>query len=218
MEKEKAAVQEVPRPAIRLQVTREIQRHIAYENELDPAFGEHIARKAYGEKLFSCIQCGTCSGTCPVSHYMDYTPRKIIAMVREGFKDEVLNCFTIWLCASCYACTVDCPREIKITDVMYALKQEAIAQGVYPRGFPIPMLAREFFRGVIRDGRSNEVPLMMRLFMKTNPLGMLRNMRVALGLLRAGRMSPWRQERTRSRDTIPTLLQAAKQAEEVDRP
>jgi hypothetical protein len=77
------------------------------------------------------------------------------------------------------------------------------------------MLAREFFRGVIRDGRSNEVPLMMRLFLKTNPLGMLRNMRVAWGLLRAGRMSPWRQERTRSRDTIPTLLEAAKQAEEV---
>ncbi|HTU01306.1 MAG TPA: 4Fe-4S dicluster domain-containing protein, partial [Candidatus Sulfotelmatobacter sp.] len=164
MEKE-APGKEVPRPARPLQVRREIRRHIAYESELDPTFGEHIARKAYGEKLFSCIQCGTCSGTCPVSHYMDYTPRKIIAMVRGGFRDEALNCFTIWLCASCYACTVDCPREIKITDVMYALKQEAISQGVYPRRFPIPILAREFFRGVIRDGRSNEMPLMLRLFL-----------------------------------------------------
>src|SRR5512138_2064641 len=74
----------------------EIHRRIKYESELDAGFGEKIARAAYGEKLFSCIQCGTCSATCPVSHYMDYTPRRIIAMVREGFRDEVLNSVTIW--------------------------------------------------------------------------------------------------------------------------
>ena len=186
----------------------EIERHIAYESELDPHFGEHIAVKAYGEKLFSCIQCGTCSGTCPVSHYMDHTPRRIIAMIREGFRDEVLHCFTIWLCASCYACTVDCPREIKITDVMYALKQEAIARGVYPKRFPIPVLAREFFRGVQSCGRSNELPLMIRLLLKTNP----QNVSIGLRLWWTGRLS-LRQERTRQRDTVRTLLRAAKAAE-----
>ena len=209
--------EDVPRAPRPMLVRQEVRRHIAYESELDPSFGEHIARKAYGEKLFSCIQCGTCSATCPVSHYMDFTPRKIIAMVREGFRDEVLNCFTIWLCASCYACTVDCPREIKITDVMYALKQEAIAQGVYPRGFAIPVLAREFFRGVQRHGRSNEVPLMIRLFLKTNPLGMLQNASIAWRLWRTGRLS-LRQESTRRRDTVRTLLQAAKQADEGSAP
>ena len=201
------------RPAQRASARWEIQRHIAYESELDPHFGEYIATKAYGEKLFSCIQCGTCSGTCPVSHYMDYTPRKIIAMIREGFRDEVLHCFTIWLCASCYACTVDCPREIKITDVMYALKQEAIAQGVYPQRFPIPVLAREFFRGVQSKGRSNELPLMIRLFLKTNPFGMLQNASIGLRLWWTGRMS-LRMEHTRRPATIRTLLRAAKAAEE----
>ena len=90
-------------------------------------------------------------------------------------EDEVLNSLTIWLCASCYSCTVECPREIKITDVMYALKQEAIAQGVYPKRFPIPVLAQEFFRGVERTGRNSEGPLMVRFFLKTNPFGMLKN-------------------------------------------
>jgi hypothetical protein len=28
--------------------------------------------------------------------YMDYTPRKIIAMIKSGFKDEALRSFTIW--------------------------------------------------------------------------------------------------------------------------
>ncbi len=144
----------------------DIQRRIKYESELDAGFGEKIAGMAYGEKLFSCIQCGTCSATCPVSHYMDYTPRRIIAMVRAGFRDEVLNSVTIWLCASCYSCTVECPREIKITDVMYALKQEAIAAGTYPKRFPIPVLAREFFRGVAANGRNNEGPLMVRLLLR----------------------------------------------------
>ena len=188
-----------------------VRRSMKHESELDREFAAKVAKRAYGEKLFTCIQCGTCAATCPVSQYMDYTPRRIIAMVREGFRDEVLNCQTIWLCVSCYACTVDCPREIKITDVMYALKQEAMAQGVYPKRFPIPVLAREFFRGVERTGRSSEGPLMVRFFLKTNPLGMLRNISIAWRLWRTGRLS-LRQERTRDRGTVRTLLQAAKQA------
>lgn len=191
----------------------DVHRLIKYEAELDQRFGHTIARLAHGEKFYTCIQCGTCSATCPVSHYMDFTPRRIIAMVRAGFREEVLRSFTIWLCASCYACTADCPREIKITDVMYALKQEAIARKMYPRRFAIPVLAREFFRGVQRDGRSNELPLMLRFFLKTNPLQMLRNAPVAWRLWRTGRLSV-RQERTRHRDDVRALLRVAKAAEE----
>lgn len=190
---------------------RHVSHKITYQSELDPGFGEHIAKMAYGEKLFSCIQCGTCSGTCPVSPDMDYTPRRIIAMVREGFRDEVLNSLTIWLCASCYSCTVDCPREIKITDVMYALKQEAIKEGVYPKRFPIPVLAQEFFRGVERTGRNSEGPLMVRFFLKTNPLGMLKNAPMAMRLFFKGRLSLF-EEGTKKKGVVATLLQAAKQA------
>jgi quinone-modifying oxidoreductase, subunit QmoC len=189
-----------------------IHRRIKYQSELDPGFAARIAAAAYGEKMFSCIQCGTCSGTCPVSHYMDFTPRRIIAMIREGFKEEVLNSVTIWLCASCYSCTCECPREIKITDVMYALKQEALTQGLYPKRFPIPVLAREFFRGVMRTGRNSETQLMVRFFLKTNPLGMLKNTLLALRLWRTGRMPLFEKHMRNPRD-IQTLLQASKQAE-----
>lgn len=189
-----------------------VRRKITYQSELDPGFGEHIAKLAYGEKLFSCIQCGTCSGTCPVSPYMDYTPRRIIAMIREGFRAEVLNSLTIWLCSSCYSCTVECPREIKITDVMYALKQEAMATGVYPKRFPVPVLAREFFRGVKRTGRNSEGPLMVRFFLKTfNPLGMLKNTPIAWRLFWTGRLSLF-EEHMRQKGVVRTLLQAAKRS------
>jgi len=93
-----------------------------------------------------------CSGLCPLSTYMDFTPRRIIAMIRAGFKREVLSSQTCWLCASCYACTVECPKEVKITDIMYATKRLAIREGVYPKRFAIPVLAREFFSAVENHG------------------------------------------------------------------
>ncbi len=133
-----------------------LERRIRYEGDLDPSFAREIIALSGSPSLISCIQCGTCSSACPLSLYMDYTPRRIIAMVREGFKQEVLRSLTIWLCASCYACTVECPKQIRITDVMYALKRYAIREGIYPSRFPIPVLARLFYNTVRHRGRLTE--------------------------------------------------------------
>lgn len=163
---------------------------IRYESELDHKFADEITSIPGGDKLFSCIQCGTCSGMCPLSSYMDYTPRQIVAMIRAGFRGEVLASYTTWLCASCYSCTVECPQEIKITEIMYAAKRLAIRGGVHPKRFPAQVLASEFFRGVERTGRSNEGPLLIKLFLKTNPLRAFAHMKLGFGLLRRGRLSP----------------------------
>ena len=79
------------------------------------------------------------------------------------------------------------------------------------------VLAREFFAGVLRDGRSNEMPMMIRFFLKTNPLRMLQNAPVAWRLWRTGRLA-LRRERTRRRDSVGALLRAAKAAEGGDTP
>jgi heterodisulfide reductase subunit C len=127
---------------------------------------------------------------CPLSSFMDYTPRQIVAMIRAGFRGEVLSSYTTWLCASCYACTVECPQGIKITDLMYATKRLAIRDGVHPKRFPAQVLASEFYNGVARTGRSNEGSLLVRLFLKTNPLRLLSRAAFGLALLRRGRLSP----------------------------
>jgi heterodisulfide reductase subunit C len=119
---------------------------------------------------------------------MDYPPRRIIAMTREGFKDEVLHSFTIWLCASCYVCTVECPKQIKITDIMYSLKQRAIQEKVHPKRFPIPVLAREFFDSVIKWGRNTESRLILRMYLKSNPLQSLRQASIGMRLWLTGRL------------------------------
>lgn len=186
---------------------KKIIRRIKFESELDLSFGESIAERAYGEKLLSCIQCGTCSATCPLSHYMDYTPRKIIAMVREGFKDEVLSSLTIWLCASCYSCYVQCPRQIHITDIMYALKREAISRGGHPRRHPIPVLAREFFNRVKRHGRNTESRLLISLYLKTNPFAMFKEALLGMRLWLAGRLS-LKTESIKRKKELQTILNA----------
>ena len=39
----------------------------------------------------SCIQCGTCTGSCPNSFAMDISPRKLWRMVMLGQKDEIFK-------------------------------------------------------------------------------------------------------------------------------
>jgi len=180
-------------------------RKIKYEAEVDHGFAGEIAALPGGEKLFSCIQCGTCSATCPVSPYMDYTPRRIIAMIRGGFKQEVLTSVTTWLCASCYSCSVECPQEINITDIMYALKRKAIRENSDPKGFAISVLTREFFNSIARTGRNSEGRLSLRLFLKTRPLQLLRQAGFGFRLWSRGRLGV-RRERIADRKGLRKLL------------
>ncbi|MBI5688881.1 MAG: 4Fe-4S dicluster domain-containing protein [Verrucomicrobia bacterium] len=190
-----------PEPKIR------IHRTIKYESDRTPGFGRDLMRVPGCEQLERCIQCGTCSGVCPLSIYMDHTPRQVMALTRGDFKREVLHSHTIWLCASCYACTVECPQEIRITDIMYELKQRAIHEGVYPRKFPIPVLAHEFNAMVRQNGRITEMVLVIRLFLKTSWLAALGNWRLGIDLLRTGRFS-LRPERIRNRGDIARMFDA----------
>jgi heterodisulfide reductase subunit D len=86
-----------------------------------------------GERVGTCYQCATCSGSCPTATAMDYTPRTLLHMIRLGMGERVLRSRAIWLCTTCYSCTTRCPREIKITDTMVNLRSLAIAGGV-----PVP--------------------------------------------------------------------------------
>lgn len=188
-----------------------IQRKVKYEKELDPDFLAEIKNLSGSENIDGCIQCGTCSSSCPMSIYMDYPPRKIIAMVKNGFKDEALRSFTIWLCPSCYACQVRCPSQIKITDVMYALKRIAIETKVFPSRFAIPVLDREMSRLIAKYGRNSELWLILRLYLKSRHfLTMLRMAPLGLKLMKTGRMS-LRRESIKNIKQMKALLNAIKE-------
>jgi heterodisulfide reductase subunit C len=139
-----------------------LEREVVYESVLDHDFLDEIYSLPGGHEIKKCIQCGTCSGSCPQGAVMDHAPRKIFSLIRAGFRDEVLGSNTIWYCSSCYTCAVRCPKEIKITDVMYALKRIAIKEGKAKRGKKASVLSKNFVRLVNRYGRNHETELMTR--------------------------------------------------------
>jgi heterodisulfide reductase subunit C len=178
---------------------------IKREADRDVDFARWVKQIHGAEHVKECIQCGVCSGSCPLGVYMDYSPRRLIHIAKEGFREEVLGSHTIWLCTSCYACTVSCPREIKVTDIIYALKRRAIEERIYPRRFPIAILAQEFGRMVRGKGRISETWLVMNVFMRTNVFKTFGMAKLGMGLMRTGRFS-LKYESVKNKGQIETLL------------
>lgn len=142
-----------------------------------------------GNPIDVCIQCGTCSGSCPAVEYMDYSPRHIIALIRSDLKDEVLNSDTIWCCSSCYNCTVRCPKEIKITEMMYALKRYSIWKHQYREGAIGPAFSRKFVRMVVKTGKSYEPGLAPTFMFRYGMRGMIDNMQLGMSLFNKKRIA-----------------------------
>ena len=53
------------------------------------------------DMISTCMQCGTCTGSCPNAQSMDYTPRQLWRMVLLGQKDAIFKSKTFALCSSC---------------------------------------------------------------------------------------------------------------------
>jgi heterodisulfide reductase subunit C len=119
---------------------------------------------------------------------MDYSPRRIFAMVEAGMKDKVLRSNTPWYCVSCYYCTQRCPQQIPITDVMYTLKRMAIAEGLY-QDSDAPDWSQTFIGMVEQFGRSYELGLATRYHLTHRPLGKIGLGTFALDMLRRDRLA-----------------------------
>ncbi len=169
-------------------MTDSIQLLDQTESELQAAFWEQVESFPDGHKIKKCLQCGTCSGACPVSEFMDLSPRQTVAMFRAGRIEEILRSKTIWICASCYSCTVRCPSGIKVTDTMYALKRLAMSRHIYPNNFPVHSLSSTFLKNIYKYGRNYELGLGVRYFMRSNFVKLFTSAAYGLSLIRRGRM------------------------------
>ena len=83
-----------------------------------------------GQNLQLCYQCGMCSGNCPAASNMDLSPRQIIELARLGLEEEIANSKTVWICASCLACTVNCPRGFDLSKMMEAIRLLTLRKNV----------------------------------------------------------------------------------------
>ena len=165
-------------------------------------------------RLEMCIQCGTCGGSCPSAADMDHTPRHLFALIRAGMRDVVLRSNTPWICVSCYLCVVRCPQEVRITDVMYALKGMAIQAKLYEDS-TAPDFSGTFVDMVEKYGRSFEFGLATRHYLKHFPLHLPSMASMGLGMLTKKRIK-MKPKKIRQIKQLQAILDRAKHLEGQD--
>ena len=94
----------------------------------NPADLARKVKEISGEDAFLCYQCGVCSAGCPITFAMDLLPNQITRLVQLGLEEDISKSKTIWLCASCINCTVNCPRGLDLCRVMEALRLISLRQ------------------------------------------------------------------------------------------
>ena len=176
----------------------------------NPTLRDRFYTKYHGEEIAKCIQCGTCSGSCPLAPYMDFGPRQLFALAREGDMDEVLNADTMWLCVSCYNCTIKCPRDIAITDHMYSLKKMAAQEGIKP---PAMLdLYRSFNSPVEKYGRLTDTAA-IAAFGVHHPVTALKNLPLGIKLALKKRLDI----KSRPLEDLSGFKKVMEKAEELER-
>ena len=163
-------------------------------------------------RLDMCIQCGSCGGSCPSGQAMDHTPRQIFAMIRADMREAVFKSNTPWFCVSCYYCTVRCPQEIHITDVMYTLKTLAGRERRYATPTAADF-ARAFIDSVENYGRSFEVGLTARHCLRHYATRLPAMAPMMVGLLRSGRIRILPPTRIKGIEGLTKILAKAKELE-----
>jgi quinone-modifying oxidoreductase, subunit QmoC len=184
------------------------------EADLRQAFLEEVEGIPGGEKIKNCIQCGTCTGACPVSAWMDITPRETVALFRAGMIEDILHSRTIWICASCYSCRVRCPSGILVTDMLYALKRLAMDKKIYPDSFPVYALSRAFVDNIYKYGRNFELGLGIRYFLKADPTKLIGSASYGMAMISKGRLGI-RPQKIKKVHEIRAIIDRAKQLEGI---
>lgn len=102
-------------------------KNISYPAMVDKGFAAEISKEEDCKEIRDCIQCGICTGACPLSPLGSQNPRKIIAMIREGLKNNALEALDP--CFLCGQCQIFCPRGVKLKEVLLKLKEMNFKSG-----------------------------------------------------------------------------------------
>jgi heterodisulfide reductase subunit C len=112
-----------------------------------------------GQNLAACLQCGKCSGGCPVNTSGAVTrgPRQLIAMILLGLADDVFAAELPWYCVGCAICASRCPVGIDFSRVATAIVERAEAEGRAPAVRDVQRWEQIFLSSVQDNGRVHEL-------------------------------------------------------------
>ena len=93
----------------------------------------NIAESVKLHRTYSCLDCGVCTGSCPVSRVLPtFSPRLIVEKALLELGDELLQDKDLWACLTCGRCFERCPTNINFPEFMRDLREEAAKRGLAP--------------------------------------------------------------------------------------
>lgn len=101
-----------------------------------------------------CYQCAKCTSGCEAHKLLELEPHKIVALLKRGLIDEMVNSDVIWTCMSCFKCRERCPQKVAPVEVLFALKNMAVASGKQIPGNYTAMLQSVLSIGLLQDVKS----------------------------------------------------------------
>jgi len=157
-------------------------------DEIDNALQRELKEKLDVD-IETCLECGKCSGGCSNGHIFDYTPRKIVQLVKLGDEETLAGMDALWICLSCQLCLDRCPAGIDIPRILDYFREKAVTKGVKATR-PDVHLFMELMLEEARDkGRISEVPLMIRFKKKTGHY--LKDAGLGFRMFLKGKLSPF---------------------------
>jgi len=92
-------------------------------------FNMNVQELAQKHKLLECIQCGTCTGSCPVARKANLNVRKYMREVATLGKLTIHPQNELWSCTTCSTCGVRCPKEINPYEFLIDIRSIAVEEG-----------------------------------------------------------------------------------------
>ncbi|MGI5822567.1 MAG: (Fe-S)-binding protein [Dethiobacteria bacterium] len=97
--------------------------------------------------LLGCIQCGRCTGGCPVNARTDLNVRRIVYdALDESMLEELAKLPEVWDCTTCETCAIRCPKGLKPMEVLIGLRNILVESGV------IQPTVRDALESAFREG------------------------------------------------------------------
>ncbi len=81
-----------------------------------------------------CMECGLCTGTCPVSRELStFSPRQLIKRAVLDPGGGLIQSREIWACLSCGSCSARCPADIDFPEFISSQRQQARLAENFPQ-------------------------------------------------------------------------------------
>ena len=103
--------------------------------------------------LLGCIQCGRCTGGCPVTVRTNLNVRRFVYDAKdEEMLEELANFPEIWDCTACNTCAVRCPKGLKPVEVLIGLRNILVEDGA------VQPTVRDALESIFREGNPWKKP------------------------------------------------------------